>query len=169
MPITLDSSEYIPTQRQDAKEQIDEILDDFMEPLMNATVIAEIKSLAQAANMPQSFVNGVKFRKTEANRGEIINTWGTDSKPLALWFNEGTSQHWIEPLDPEGVLAFPAKQGRNASAIFFMGDSKEGDTLFSKGHYVSGVPKTEVMQRGFQIGKARLAEEAGRIIQSELK
>ena len=169
MPITLDSSEFIPTQREDAKIQIDEILDDFMEALMNATVILEIKSLAYAANMPKSFINGVKFRKTEANRGEIINTWGTDKKPLALWFNEGTVQHWIEPLDPEGVLAFPAKQGRNASAIFFMGESKAGDTLFSKGHYVSGVPKTEVMQRGFQIGKKRLGIEAGRIVQSEMK
>lgn len=169
MPITLDSSEFIPTQRQDAKEQIDEILDDFMIPLMNATIIAEIKSLAEAANMPKSFIDGVKFRRTEANHGEIINTWGTDKKPLALWFNEGTSQHWIEPTDPEGVLAFPAKQGRNASAIFFMGESKEGDTLFSKGHYVSGVPKTEVMQRGFQIGKKRLAIEAGRIVEAELR
>ena len=169
MPITLDSSEYIPTQRQDAKEQIDEILDDFMEPLMNATIIQEIKSLAEAANMPKSFINGVKFRKTEANRGEIINTWGTEEKPLAIWFNYGTAQHWIEPLTPDGVLAFPAGQGRNASAIFFMGESKAGDTLFSKGHYVSGVPKTLVMQRGFEIGKKRLAAEAGRIIQSELK
>ncbi len=169
MPLTLDSSEYIPTQRQDAKDTIDAILDDYMESLFNATVIQEIKALAYAANMPQSFISGVKFRRTEANRGEVINTWGTEEKHLALWFNEGTVQHWIEPTNPDGVLAWQAVGGKHASAIFFQGESKEGDTLFSKGHYVSGVPKTEVMQRGYEIGKKRLGEEAGRIVRAELK
>jgi len=50
-----------------------------------------------------------------------------------------------------------------------MGESKQGDTLFSKGHYVSGVPRTEVMERGFQIGKKRLVVEAGKIVRDELK
>jgi len=169
MPLVLDSSEYIPTQREDVRQQIDVVLDDFMEPLVDSTIVAEIRALGYAANMPQSFIDGVKFKKTEANKGVVINTWGTDEKPLAKWFNYGTVTHWIEPKDPEGVLAFPATGGRNASAIFFMGDSKEGDTKFSKGHYVAGVPRTEVMERGFQIGKKRLVIEAGKIVKDELE
>lgn len=169
MPLVLDASEFIPTQREDIRKEIDVVLDDFMEPLVDSTIIAEIKALGYAANMPQSFIDGVKFRKTEANKGVVINTWGTEEKPLAKWFNYGTTTHWIQPKDPEGVLAWTATTGRHASAIFFMGESKQGDTLFSKGHYVSGVPRTEVMERGFQIGKKRLVVEAGKIVRDELK
>ena len=140
-----------------------------MESLMNETIVTEIKILADAANLPQAFSAGVKFRRTEPNQGEIINTWGSEEKPLAIWFNYGTTQHWIEPKDPDGVLAFPASSGRNASAIYFQGESKAGDTLFSKGHYVSGVPRTEVMERGFQMGKKLLAAEAAKIIKEELR
>ncbi len=168
MTIQFNADEFLPPQQEELRKEINRILDDFMEPLMNSTIIAEIKQLAMAANIPQSFIDGVKFRRTTANKGEIINTWGSSDKPLARWFNDGTPQHWIEPKDPEGVLVFPATQGRNASAIFFMGESKEGDVLFSKGHYVAGVPKTEVMQRGFQIGKKRLVVEAGKIVEKEL-
>ena len=169
MPLVLDASEYIPTQREDIRKEIDVVLDAFMEPLVVETIIAEIKALGYAANMPQSFIDGVKFRKTEANKGVVVNTWGTDEKPLAKWFNYGTTTHWIEPKDPEGVLAWTAADGKHATAIFFQGQAREGDTLFSKGHYVSGVPKTEVMERGFQIGKKRLVAEAGKIVRSELK
>lgn len=169
MPLTLDTSEYIPTQREDVRQEIDKVLDDFMEPLVDSTIIAEIKSLGYAANMPQSFIDGVKFRKTEANKGVVINTWGTEEKPLAKWFNYGTTTHWIEPKKAGGVLAWSATPGGHATAIFFMGESKEGDTLFSKGHYVSGVPRTEVMERGFQIGKKRLVVEAGKIVKGELE
>lgn len=169
MPVTLNTEEYIPTQRAEIKKQIDKILDDFMIPLMNETIVSQIKILAQAANLPQGFVNGVKFRRTAPNKGEIINTWGTEKKPLAIWFNYGTIQHWIEPLDPDGVLAWEGRSGRNASAIYFQGESKEGDMMFSKGHYVSGIPRTEVMERGFELGKKILAEEAGRIVKQELE
>lgn len=169
MPLVLDASEFIPSQREDIRKEIDVVLDAFMEPLVVETIIAEIKALSYAANMPQSFIDGVKFRKTEANKGVVINTWGTEEKPLAKWFNYGTTTHWIQPKDPEGVLAWTATTGRHASAIFFMGESKAGDTLFSKGHYVSGVPKTEVMEKGFQIGKKRLVAEAGKIVRDELK
>jgi len=167
--VVFSANEFIPTQREELKKEINKILDDFMEPLVNATIIDEIKSVAQAANLPQSFIDGVKFRKTGENIGEVINVWGTVDKPLAKWFNYGTTQHWIEPKDPEGVLAFPASQGRNASAIFFKGESKGKDTLFSKGHYVSGVPRTEAMEIGYNVGKKRLAVEAGKIIEKELR
>lgn len=168
--VFFDANEFIPTQREDLRKEINRILDDFMEPLVNATIIAEIKAVSVAANIPQPFIDGVKFRKTGPNIGEVINTWGTEDKPLARWFNYGTTQHWIEPLDPEGVLAWPAgAEGSNPSAIFFRGDSKETDMLFSKGHYVAGVPRTEAMEIGFNLGKKRLVIEIGKIVQKELR
>jgi len=166
MSVQLNADDYIPTQRDEVRKSVNEILDDFMEPLVNATIISEIKLIAQAANMPKGFIDGVKFVKTGANKGKVINTWGTDEKPLAIWFNYGTTQHWIEPK-AGGVLAWQATSGTHATAIYFQGDKQAG-TLFSKGHYVSGVPRTEAMERGFNIGKSRLAEEAAKIIEKEL-
>ncbi len=165
MSVQLKSDEFIPTQREEVRKSIDEILDDFMEPLFNFTIITEIKAIAQAANIPQGFIDGVKFVKTGPNKGQIINTWGTDEKPLAIWFNYGTTQHWIEPK-AGGVLAWEGG-GRHATAIYFQGEKSAG-IKFSKGHYVSGVPRTEAMERGYTIGKKRLAEEASKIIQKEL-
>ena len=167
MALIIDTNEFIPTQREESKKRIDEILDAFMEPLMKNTIVAEIKALGFAANLPQKFMDGVKFIKTEKNKGMIVNTWGTKDRPLAIFFNYGTIQHWIEPTTAQ-VLAWSSSIGQNPQAIFFQGESKEGDMLFSKGHYVSGVPRTEVMERGFNIGKKRLAIEAGNIVRNEL-
>jgi hypothetical protein len=166
MSIQLISNEFIPTQREDIRKKIDQILDDFMEPLVNATIIREIKSIAEAANIPKGFIEGVKFKKTGKNIGVVINTWGNEKTPLAKYFNYGTTQHWIEPVNKK-ALAWQGKSGRNASAIYFQSGDEDG-TKFSKGHYVSGVPKTEAMERGYNIGKKALGIEAGRIIEREL-
>jgi hypothetical protein len=166
MSVTLNSQEFLPTQKREVREAVDRILDDFMIPLVTFTIIEEIKSVATAANIPKGFIDGVKFRKTGPNKGQIINTWGTDELPLAIFFNYGTVDHWVEPRTAK-VLAFEG-QGTNASAIYFKGSPKPDGVIFSKGHYVSGVPRTEAMEIGFRIGKKRLAEEAGRVVQKEL-
>jgi len=167
LPIEFNANEFLPPQEKELEEKLNKILDDFMEPLMKFTIVEEIKNLAKASNLPQAFVDGVKFRRTAPNEGEIINTWGTKEKPLAKWFNDGTKAHWIAPVKKK-ALHWLAKIGGFAKAIFFQGGTKTGSNLFSKGHYVSGIPKTEVMQRGFAIGKKRLVIEAGKIVESEL-
>ena len=168
MTITLNADEYIPTQREEIRKEIDKILDGYMESLVNGTIIAQIKSVAQAANLPQGFIDGVKFVKTKDNAGEVINTWGSKDKPLARWFNYGTTRHWIEPKNGK-VLAWKGKSGSHAQAIYFQGTSKEGDMLYSKGHYVSGVPRTEAMEIGFTLGKKLMAREAAKIVEQELR
>lgn len=166
MSVQLNANEYIPTQRENIKIEINKILDDFMIPLMNYTIVTEIKLMAAAANIPKEFAQGVKFLRTAPNKGKIINTWGSDKVPLARYFNYGTTKHWIAPVNAK-ALAWGGKSGSHATAIFFQGGQPEG-TKFSKGHYVSGVPRTEAMEIGFRIGKKRLAEEAGKLIQKEL-
>ena len=168
MTITLNADEYIPTQREEIRKEIDKILDGYMESLVNGTIIAQIKSVAQAANLPQGFIDGVKFVKTKDNAGEVINTWGSKEKPLARWFNYGTTRHWIEPKNAK-VLAWKGKSGSHAQAIYFQGTSKEGDMLYSRGHYVSGVPRTEAMEIGFNLGKKLMAREAAKIVEQELR
>jgi len=167
MPITFNKNEFLPTQREELKVEIDKILDTYMEPLMKFTIVEEIKNLAKASNLPQAFIDGVKFRRTAPNEGEIINTWGSQEKPLARWFNDGTRAHWIAPVRKK-ALHWLAKSGRFAKAIFFQSGVKSGTDLFSMGHYVSGIVATHSMERGFEIGKKRLAIEAGKLVEQEL-
>lgn len=168
MSVVLNSEKFIPTQREEIRKEIDSILNDFMEPLVNFTIIAEIKSIAIAANMPRPFIEGVKFVKKGANIGDVINTWGNDEVPLARYFNYGTSLHWTESKTPGKPLVFSGG-GSYGRAIYFQGAKNAGNVVFSMGHYVSGVPKVEAMERGYNVGKKRLAEEASKIIQKELK
>jgi len=126
-----------------------------LDSIMNNFVVFEAVAAAKASNLPLEFIAGISWKRTGELSGKILNSWGSSEKPLAKWFEFGTPDHWIEPLKAGGVLAFPATFGRNATAIFFMGDKKVGQTLFSKGHYVSGIPKTEAMQRGIATGFTR--------------
>jgi len=136
--------------------QVNQILDENMEGDFNAIVIPEMKNIANAMNLPQGFVDGIKFIKTGDNEGKIINTWGSIDIPLAKWFNYGTKQHWIQPKKEGGVLAWPAKEGKHATAIFFKGGVNEGTMLFSKGHFVSGLDRTEAMEIGISKGMQSL-------------
>lgn len=136
-----------PVIKQYLIENLDDIMEDF--------VVFEAKASAQASNLPNEFTDGIAWERTGELTGKIINTWGSKEKPLAKWFEEGTPDHWIEPLSEGGVLAFPATFGKHATAIFFMGDQKEGEIKFSKGHYVSGLEKTEAMERGITRGLKR--------------
>jgi len=136
-----------PTTKLYIAENLDELAED--------NLVFEVKAAAKASNLPLEFIDGIKWRRTGELSGKIVNTWGTEEKPLAKWFNDGTPDHWIEPLTPGGVLVFEATFGKNASAIFFMGDEEQGRLIYSKGHYVSGLEKTEAMERGITIGWQR--------------
>ena len=136
-----------------------EYLVENLDSLMKEFVVFEIIAAAKASNLPLEFIAGIKWKRTGDLSGKIVNTWGTAEKPLAKWFNDGTPDHWIAPRKEGGVLAWEATFGRHAKAIFFMGDAKKGQMLFSKGHYVSGLDKTEVMERGINTGMKRLKPE----------
>lgn len=129
---------------------------DNLDPLMNEFVVFECIAAAKASNLPLEFIAGIAWKRTGELSGRIVNTWGSTDKPLAKWFNNGTPDHWIEPLKEGGVLVWEATFGRHAKAIFFMGDAVQGQLLFSKGHFVSGLDKTEAMERGISNGMKRL-------------
>lgn len=159
---------------REGKRIVNDELDKGMEGYYNNFVIPEIMRISRASNLPEKFVNGFKFVKTGRNRGKIINTWGTTEKPLAKWFNDGTKEKiWIQPKDPDGVLAWPSggpSGGKNPSAIFFKsaGTPKKGTTMFSKGHYITGQPKTEAMERGVDSSKKILIRNVTKDVQEKV-
>lgn len=129
---------------QNVKPKTEEYLDDNMQSLYEQYVIPEVKSIAMAMNLPQKFIDGIKFVKTGKNEGKVINTWGTPNKPLARWFNYGTKAHFIAPV----------------GALSLHWITKEGTHAFSKGHMVRGLPKTNAMEIGIDVGMNRLRANA---------
>ena len=167
MSSDLDPIDYTILSLKNIEDEVNSYLDEHMQQLYDEYVVVEIKELVKAMNMPKEFSNGVAFEKTAKNTGKIINTWGTDDTPLALWFNYGTRDHWIEPVNAK-ALAWKNKEGSHAQAIFYQSGTQEGSTIFSKGHYVSGVPRTEAMEMGMKAGKKRIIAEATSKIQNDI-
>lgn len=160
---------------REAKRKVNDQLDKGMEGYYNNFVIPEIMRISRASNLPEQFINGFKFVKTARNRGKIINTWGTPNKPLAKWFNYGTkAKIWIQPKKEGGVLAWASKGasgGRNPSAINYQSlkTPKKGATIFDKGHYISGQPKTEAMERGVESSKKSLIRNVTTDVEGKMK
>ena len=133
--------------------------------LIPKLILFEIISACHAANMPKSFISNIKLTQISELVYEIENAWtGENGEPLAVFFEYGTDRHWIEPKDPNGVLAWASggPQSGSAQAIYSKrADNKKGNTLYSKGHYVNGVPPLEPMHQGLKIGMRRVVSEYG--------
>lgn len=133
----------------ESEAKVNQILNENMVFIMDNYFIPEVKAAARASNVPQGFVEGIKFVQTGDNTGNVINTWGSEEKPLALWFNYGTKDHgslgnwplhWIDKVTGEHIYAM----------------------------YVRGVPKTLAMETGMEMGKKRLIQEVPRFVEARL-
>lgn len=154
------------------EEDTNDYLNEHMDDLYDTYVIPEMKSVALAMNLPPGFADGIEFIKSGKNHGRIINTWGTRRVPLALWFNYGTKAHWIAPVNAKILswISAGAAAGRNSGAIFFQNFlNKPGNRMYSKGHYVSGLPRTEAMEIGLRHGIKSLKEALPSKTRGELK
>jgi len=112
-------------------------IEEHLDELMFKYVIPEIKIIAMSMNMPQGFIDGVKFLRTGRFNVKIINTWVTRQKPLALWFNYGTKDH-----------------GPKFADYLHWIDKATGKHIYAK--WVRGVPKTLAMARGIEAGMNKL-------------
>ena len=135
-------------------------------------VFDEVRRAAEAAGMPQGFVDALEFNEIGPGEYEIVNDWSRPPDkwretpyPLAKWFEYGTDRHWVAPRGKAAgfsdVLTWirgdPDKD--RPQAIYSKSyEPPEGTRLFSKGHYVSGIPAIEPMHRGFEQGLRRLQD-----------
>lgn len=153
------------------EDEVNKILDHNMADWFEQFVVAEVKRVSIAMNMPNGFIEGIGFLKKGENYGSIVNTWGSEQKPLAKWFNWGTVDHWVQAIFAKALswISKGAAAGKNPSAINFQSSSdKAGERRFSMGHYVSGLQRKEAMEFGIEQGKKRLITQLPKLIQGEL-
>ncbi|MBL4817987.1 MAG: hypothetical protein JKY15_01970 [Deltaproteobacteria bacterium] len=136
-----------------AKIRVEEFADSIMIETVQETILESCKTVARAAGMKQGYLDAISFEKNGFLKGDVINDYSKPSKdalgsvvPLADYFEDGTVTHFIEPLDPDGVLAFPIQSG----AITVTG--------FSKGHWVKGIRAMKIMSNGFKFGLERFLD-----------
>ena len=135
-------------------------IQDNLEQWITDTVLKRILSYARAANMPQSFIDHIHIEIVDGQYA-IVNDWkNSEGKPLSIFFEHGTVDHWVAPRTggfvTGGVLAWPAAPGKHGSAIYYQSGVAPGTMLFSKGHYVTGLPKLEPMTKGLAKGIQQL-------------
>ena len=136
---------------------------DGIEDIIKDTILSEMISASEAANMPKSFIENIKLRKISDGKYEIENAWkNEDDKPLAVFFEYGTRDHYISG---NPILAWPSggPNSGNPRAIYSKSaGNKKGNILFSYGHYVTGLPALEPMTNGFRRGAQKMKEVLSR-------
>ncbi len=143
--------------QQQISEEYSQFTSDNIDIWIKDTIYKETILTAKAANLPAGFVSSIRIEKKGTLNYVLVNDWQKDGEPLAIFFNYGTVDHYIQPK-PGGTLTFSG-EGSHGSAIHFKSSQKKdhsGTTKFSKGHYVSGLPKTEAMENGYRIGQQKL-------------
>ena len=132
---------------------------DGIEDKIKSTILAEMVSAAHAANMPESFIENIKLKKITDMQYEIENNWQSeDGKPLAVFFEFGTKDHWV-PGNPLLAWKSGGPNSGSSKAIYSKrADNTKGDMIFSTGHYVSGLPAYEPMTNGFKRGSVKMQE-----------
>ena len=149
--ITIDVNSFDEIQvEKEAVDKVNQLLNENMQLIMDSIFIPEMKAAAFAANVPKPFADNIKFIQTGENEGKVVNTWGSEEKPLALWFNYGTRDHgalgpyplhWVDKITKKNIYAW----------------------------YVRGVPRTQAMEIGMMLGTNRLKREVPRFIEARLR
>ena len=90
----------------------------------------------------------IKKKNNEMSISFTVSSYKTDDdKPLWKFFEYGTKDHWIEPVNAK-ALHWTKKGGGRPQGIYFQSSAtQEGDSMFSTGHYVRGIKAREVMGR----------------------
>lgn len=80
--------------------------------------------------------------------------------PLDEYFEYGTRDHWIEPKDKKALHWIKQGGGSPQSIYSQSSETEDGESMFSKGHYVKGIEArmvmTDTQKNGYPKFKAEL-------------
>ena len=143
--------EFAEMRLDSSKIRIEEFADSILDDVADKTILQSCRTVARAAGMKNRYIDAISFEHLGFLKGDVINDFTSDSKdalgrglPLAKFFEDGTTTHFVEPLDPDGVLAW---------------EDDAGITHFSKGHFVRGIRPMKIMNNGFKFGLERFKSE----------
>ena len=119
------------------------------------TILFEMKSAAEAANLPQGFIDNILLRRISKTKFEIKNAWknSQNGAPLAVFFEHGTRDHY---MTGRPMAWYQTEPTHNPKAIYSESSQPYPAMLFSYGHWATGIPATMAMHNGFRIGQQRL-------------
>ena len=152
------------------KESIQRYIDENIDEWVNQVLLDDVKRYCLAANLPKRFIDHIRVFHDTDGTFRLENSWKRTTKYgtalLAVYFEHGTRDHWIQPKyaqvlmwgHPGHAAEGGQKRGYGHAIYFQRHATKKDQKLFSKGHYVTGLPKTLAMHKGFEAGKKRLQQ-----------
>ena len=126
----MDRKEWQDKRRDSAKTRGENWLRQNAQMICERTIGEEFYQLALANNMSNRYQQSLRITLDGLQLTLELDYSDQDgSVPLGLFFEEGTKDHWIEPVEKE--------------ALHWVQDGK---SFFSKGHQVSGIQATHIMR-----------------------
>lgn len=111
--------------------------------VVDDTILESCRTVARAAGMTQGYIDAIAFERTGFLKGDVLNDFSETNNdaigsevPLADFFEDGTTTHFHEPRTEDGTLAW----------------EEDGQTKFSKGHWIRGIRAMKIMENGFNFG-----------------
>lgn len=109
------------------------IEDQRINPFIDSIIVDEfikevedpLKALATGEGLAQSYIDSISTVKLGFCTVALKMSLERDGKPLGIWLEKGTKQHWIEPKDP-------------INGPFALHWTYQGKSYFSKGHMHPG-------------------------------
>lgn len=163
-----------------AKSQIKKKFKKFIErngeKMVRDLVYKEMIQMAHAANMPDAFIKGIKFKKISKTRFRIYNDWkGPFNEPFAKWFEYGTKKNYpITPKvqhpkafrrvtrDQERIEHGDGTVVQHPSVLHWV---KDGKHFFADEVIHPGIHGNKPMNTGFNIGKKKITDIVNKKIQ----
>ena len=134
-------------------------------------------AVSQSEKMSDRFIKSLKFNQNsnignnEMSISFTVSSYKTDDdKPLWKFFEYGTKDHWIEPVNAKALHWTKGSSGGRPQGIYFQSsETQEGDSMFSKGHYVRGITARKIVTDTRKIGYPKFRRELMRQLKEYMK
>ena len=122
-------------------DKVRSFIDERIVNLAERTFGEEFLSLAGAENMTARYKQSLRITSNGQQLILELDYRGDNDEPLGVWFEKGTSDHFIKPTEKKALSWI-----------------ENGQRFFSKGHFVRGIPEKRIMERTVTNGLSKFTD-----------
>ena len=133
--------------------------------IAHRTIGEEFLKLCDDRGMTQRYKQSLVIESDVSSSGVKLKIYvdykDRDGKgiPLDLFLEHGTKDHWIEPINKKALHWIKQGGGSPQSIYSESSETEDGDSMFSKGHFVKGIEARNIMTDTKRIGYPKFKAE----------
>lgn len=133
--------------------------------IAHRTLGEEFLRLCEDRGMTQRYSQSLVIESTVTGNGIKLKLYvdyeDRDGKgiPLDEYFEHGTKDHWIEPVNKKALHWIKQGGGSPQSIYSESSETQDGDGMFSKGHFVKGIEARNIMTDTRRLGFPKFKKE----------